>query len=86
MWETKNAQDHQNNFEDNELQAFFNQDDGQTYEQLSEKLLADQSTISERLSAIKETLKVGDWGNMNREKDKEQKTTCTVLLDTFERK
>lgn len=38
-------------FEDTELQALLDEDDGQTQQQLAEQLNVDQSTVSRRLKA-----------------------------------
>ncbi|GFY00734.1 mariner Mos1 transposase [Trichonephila clavipes] len=49
-------------FEDAELQALLDEDDGKTQEHLAEQLNADQSTISRRLKAMSKIIKVGRWG------------------------
>ncbi|GFX04491.1 mariner Mos1 transposase [Trichonephila clavipes] len=48
-------------FEDAELQALFNEDDGQTQEHLAEQLNVDQSIVSRRLKAMGKIIKVGRW-------------------------
>ncbi|GFT93006.1 mariner Mos1 transposase [Trichonephila clavipes] len=46
-------------FEDAELQALLDEDDGQTQEHLVEQLNVDQSTVSRRLKAMDKIIKVG---------------------------
>ncbi|GFV79669.1 mariner Mos1 transposase [Trichonephila clavipes] len=48
-------------FEDAELQALLDEDDGQTLEHLAEQLNVDQSTASRRLQAMDKIIKVGRW-------------------------
>lgn len=47
-------------FEDPDLQALLDVDDGQTQQKLAEQLDVDQSTVSRRLTAMGKILKVGE--------------------------
>ncbi|GFT88873.1 putative mariner mos1 transposase [Trichonephila clavipes] len=48
-------------FEDAELQALLDEDDGQTQEHLAEQLNVDQSTVSRHLKAMGKIKKVRRW-------------------------
>lgn len=75
-------------FEDAELEALLEEDDGQTQVQLAEQLGVTQSTVSERLKALGFTLKVGRWvpHELTERQQENRKTTCEMLLKRFKRK
>ncbi|GFU72973.1 mariner Mos1 transposase [Trichonephila clavipes] len=75
-------------FEDAELQALLDEDDGQTQEHLAEQLNVDQSTVSRRLKAIGKIIKVGrsvPHELMDRQQEN-RKLVCEMLLARYKRK
>lgn len=75
-------------FEDDELQALLDEDDGQTQEMLAEQLNVDRRTVGKRLKAMRKILKVGRWvpHELTERQQENRKTTCEVLLARFKRK
>lgn len=75
-------------FEDTELQALLDEDDGQTQEQLAEQLNVDRSTVAKRLKAMGKVLKIGRWvpHELTERQQENRKTTCEMLLARYKRK
>ncbi|GFV93553.1 mariner Mos1 transposase [Trichonephila clavipes] len=75
-------------FEDAELQALLDEDDGKTQEHLAEQLNADQSTVSRRLKAMGRIIKVGRWGphELTDRQQENRKIVCEMLLARYKRK
>jgi len=75
-------------FEDAELQALLDEDDGQTQQQLAAQLNVTQQYVSERLKAMGKILKVGRWvpHELNERQQENRKTTCELLLARHKRK
>ena len=75
-------------FEDAELQALLDEDDGQTQQQLAEQLGVTQQTISLRLKAMGKILKIGRWvpHELTERQQENRKTTCEMLLARYKRK
>ena len=75
-------------FEDAELQALLDEDDGQTQEMMAEQLGVTQKTISKRLKDMGMILKVGRWvpHELTERQQENRKTTCEMLLSRFKRK
>ncbi|GFX82469.1 mariner Mos1 transposase [Trichonephila clavipes] len=72
-------------FEDAELQALLDEDDGQTQEHLAEELNVDQSTVSRRLKAMGKILKVGRWVplELTDRQQESRKVVCEMLLAPY---
>ncbi|GFV95830.1 mariner Mos1 transposase [Trichonephila clavipes] len=69
-------------FEDAELQALLDEDDGQTQEHFAEQLNVDQSTVSRHRKAMGKIIKVGRWVPhelMGRQQEN-RKIECEMLL------
>lgn len=75
-------------FEDAELQALLDEDDGQTQLQLAEQLNVSQASICNRLKAMGKILKVGRWvpHELNDRQQENRRTTCEILLERYKRK
>lgn len=75
-------------FEDADLQALLDEDDGQTQQQLADRLNVDRSTISRRLQAMGKILKVGRWvpHELTERQQENRKNTCEILLSRYKRK
>lgn len=75
-------------FEDAELQALLDEDDGQTQEQLAEKLNVDRTTVCRRLKAMGMILKVGRWvpHDLTETQKENRKTTCEILHARYKKK
>lgn len=75
-------------FEDAELEALLDEDDGQTQEQLAEQLNVTQACISQRLKAAGYIQKVGRWvpHELTERQQENRKTTCEMLLARQKRK
>ena len=75
-------------FDDIELEAALKEDEGQTQQQLAERLGVDRSTISRRLKAIGKIHKQGKWvpHTLTDRMQERRKTTCEVLLERQQRK
>ncbi|GFX76382.1 mariner Mos1 transposase [Trichonephila clavipes] len=74
------------NFEDAELQALLDEDDGQTQEHLAEQLNVDQSTVSRRLKTMGK-IKVGRWvpHELTDRQQENRKIVCEMLLAHYKR-
>lgn len=75
-------------FEDVELQALLDADNGQTQQQLAEQLNVSQQTVSNRLKAMGMILKVGRWvpHELTERQQENRKTTCEMLLARYKKK
>ncbi|GFW31022.1 mariner Mos1 transposase [Trichonephila clavipes] len=75
-------------FEDAELKALIDEDDGQTQEHRAEQLNVDQSTISRRLKAMGKIIKVGRWvpHELTDRQQENPKFVCEMLLARYKRK
>ncbi|GFW53182.1 mariner Mos1 transposase [Trichonephila clavipes] len=75
-------------FEDAELQALLDEDDGQTQEHLAEQLNVDQSTISRRLKAMGKIINVvRSVPHVLTDRQQEnRKIVCEMLLARYKRK
>ncbi|GFX16515.1 mariner Mos1 transposase [Trichonephila clavipes] len=75
-------------FEDAELQALLDEDDGQTQEHHAEQLNVDQSTISRRLKAMDKIIKVGRWAPHERTDRQQENRNIEgeMLLARYKRK
>ncbi|GFY24730.1 mariner Mos1 transposase [Trichonephila clavipes] len=87
MQETRSVADQQK-FEDAELQALLNEDDGKTQEHLAEQLNADQSSVSSHLKAMGKIIKVGRWGphELTDCQQENRKIVCKMLLARYKLK
>ncbi|GFV34297.1 mariner Mos1 transposase [Trichonephila clavipes] len=79
------------NFEDAELQALLDEDDGQTQEHLAEQLNVDQSTVSRRFKAMSKIIKVRSWvphelTDRRKENQKNHPSDSTANPNSFGRK
>ncbi|GFU25743.1 mariner Mos1 transposase [Trichonephila clavipes] len=74
-------------FEDAELQALLDEDDGQTQE-LAEQLNVDQSTVFHRLKGMGKIIKVGRWvpHELTNRQQENRKIVCEMLLARYKRK
>ncbi|GFV70008.1 mariner Mos1 transposase [Trichonephila clavipes] len=75
-------------FEDAELQALLDEDDGQAQEHLAEQLNVNQSTFTRRLKAMGKIIKVVKWVPhelMDRQQEN-RKIVCEMLLVRYKRK
>ncbi|GFV00618.1 mariner Mos1 transposase [Trichonephila clavipes] len=75
-------------FEDAELQALLDEEDGQTQEHLAEQLNVDQSTVCRRLKAMGKIIKVGIWvpNELMDRQQENRKIVCEMLLARYKRK
>ncbi|GFW22341.1 mariner Mos1 transposase [Trichonephila clavipes] len=75
-------------FEDAELQALLDEDDGQMQEHLAEQLNVDQSTVSRRIKAMGKIIKVGRWvpHELTDRQQENRKIVCEMLLARYKRK
>ncbi|GFW28494.1 mariner Mos1 transposase [Trichonephila clavipes] len=75
-------------FEDAELQALLDEDDGQTQEHLVEQLNVDQSTVSRRLKAMGKIIKVDRWVSheLTDRQQENRKIMCEMLLARYKHK
>ncbi|GFX75927.1 mariner Mos1 transposase [Trichonephila clavipes] len=75
-------------FEDAELQALLDEDDGQMQKHLAEHLNVDQSTVSSHLKAIVKIIKVGSWikHELTDCQQENRKIVCKLLLARYKRK
>jgi [histone H3]-lysine36 N-dimethyltransferase SETMAR len=75
-------------FEDAELEALLDEDDGQTQQQLAEQLNVTHQCISQRLKAMGMIQKVGRWvpHELTERQQENRKTTCEMLLARYKRK
>ncbi|GFT76501.1 mariner Mos1 transposase [Trichonephila clavipes] len=71
-------------FEDAELQALLDEDDGQTQEHLAEEFNVDQSTVSRRLKAMRKIIKVDRWvpHELTGRQQKNRKIMCEMLVSS----
>ncbi|GFV48505.1 mariner Mos1 transposase [Trichonephila clavipes] len=75
-------------FEDAELQAFLDEDVGQTQEHLAEQLNVDQSTVFRRLKAMGKIIKFSRWvpHELTDRQQENQKIVGEMLLACYKRK
>lgn len=75
-------------FEDAELQALLDEDDGQTQQQLADQLDVTQKCMSDRLKAMGMILKVGRWvpHELTDRQQENRKITCEMLFARYKRK
>ncbi|GFV15028.1 mariner Mos1 transposase [Trichonephila clavipes] len=77
-------------FEDAELQALLDEDDGQTraQEHLAEQLNVEKSTVSRRIKEMGKIIKVGRWvpHELTDRQQDNRKIVCEMLLVRYKRK
>lgn len=86
MWGTKKAENTKK-FQDDELQTFLDEDDGQTQEQLAGRLDVNESTFARRPKGMGESLKAWRWVPHEQSKGRKEsgKAAWEILLDWFEK-